>query len=252
MAHPAFSVLEVHFARFRPRWKGNVLMSVVQPVLLVLAFGVAVGRYVGDIDGMPYLDYVVPGMIAAGALQMAILDATYPVRGNMFWLKLYDIQAAAPLRVADILGGHIGFLALKVAVSSSVFLVVAGLAGVLHSVWAVVLVPIAVLVALAGALPTFAFSTAVGNPTYLELIIRCGLLPMTLFAGVFYPVQSLPAVVRPFAYVSPLWHGVEVSRAASSGVLSVGAAAGHVLCLLIWAAAGWWFAARAFRTQLRR
>jgi lipooligosaccharide transport system permease protein len=252
MTLPAVTVLEAHFTRFRPRWKGNLLMTLVQPVLLVLAFGVVVGRYVGDIDGMPYIDYVVPGMIAAGALQMAILDGTYPVRGNMYWLKLYDVQAAAPLRVADILGGHIGFLTAKVAVSSAVFLIVGGVAGVLHSAWAIVVVPVAVLVALAGALPTFAFSVAVGNPTYLELIIRCGLLPMTLFAGVFYPVESLPVGVRLFAYVSPLWHGVELCRGASYGALPFWPAAGHVAALLLWAAAGWWFAARAFGTRLSR
>jgi lipooligosaccharide transport system permease protein len=73
---------------------------------------------------------------------------------------------------------------------------------------------------------------------------------MTLFSGVFFPVQSLPAVPRALAYVSPLWHGVELCRAATLGAGQSGALAGHAAYLGLWGIGGYLLARARFARRL--
>jgi lipooligosaccharide transport system permease protein len=67
---------------------------------------------------------------------------------------------------------------------------------------------------------------------------------------VFFPVESLPVVLRWIAYVLPLWHGVDLSRAATLGIAPAWPVAGHLVYLAVWAALGWWLAHRQFSKRL--
>lgn len=248
---PALAVFEYFLVAYRRTWRGSALSSFLLPLLTMLGFGVGVGAYVDEgIGGVRYLDYIVPGLIASTALQVAIADSSWPVLGNFAWIKIYFAQAAAPLRVADILGGHLAFVLFRVLASSGAFLLVAAAFGALHSPWALVTLPLVLLIGLAVAAPTFAYSSSVRSDSYLALLFRFGVIPMTLFAGVFFPVESLPTVLRWLAYASPLWHGVDLSRAATLGTAPQWSISGHLLYLAAWATAGWILAHRRFRQRL--
>jgi lipooligosaccharide transport system permease protein len=251
MASPGLAVLEYHLVSYRRTWRGSVLSSFVLPLLTMLGFGVGVGAYVrSGVGGVPYLDWVVPGLIASTALQVAFGDATWPVLGNFEWMRVYFAQASAPLRVADILGGHLAFVLFRTVTSTAAFLLVAAGFGALHSGWALLTLPLAALLGLAAAAPVFAFSASITTDSYLALLMRFVLVPMTLFSGVFFPVEALPAVLRWLAYALPLWHGVDLSRAATLGTAPTWSVPGHLLYLAAWAAAGWWLAHRRFRRRL--
>ncbi|HEX8347755.1 MAG TPA: ABC transporter, partial [Actinoplanes sp.] len=108
---PTLAVYEYHMVGYRRTWRGSVMYSFVLPLLTMLGFGVGVGAYVDrGIGGVPYLDWIVPGLIASTAMQVAVGESTWPVLGNFEWMRVYFAQAAAPLRVVDILGGHLGFV----------------------------------------------------------------------------------------------------------------------------------------------
>lgn len=248
---PALAVIEFHLVGYRRTWRGSALGSFVLPLLTMLGFGVGVGAYVrGGIGGVPYLDWLVPGLIASTAMQVAVAEATWPVLSKFEWLKTYFAQAAAPLRVADILGGHLAYMMLRVLISSAAFLAVAAAFGTLHSWWALGTLPVAVLVGLAVAAPTTAYSSSVSSDSYLAILVRFAVLPMSLFSGVFFPVESLPTVLRWVAYALPLWHGVDVSRAATLGGAPSWAQSVHLLYLAAWAGGGWFLAHRQFRRRL--
>ncbi|HEX6968583.1 MAG TPA: ABC transporter permease [Micromonosporaceae bacterium] len=247
----ALAVLEYHLLTYRRTWRGSSLSSFLLPLLTMLGFGVGVGSYVaGGVNGVPYLDYIVPGLIAVTAMQTAIGESTWPVLSGFQWTKTYAAQAAAALRVTDILNGHLSYVLLRVLLSSFVFLLVAAAFGALHSPWSLVAPPIAVLVGLAVAAPTFAFSASVTNDNALSLLYRFAVIPMTLFAGVFFPVESLPVALRWLAYLSPLWHGVDLCRAATLGVAPEWSALGHLLYLAAWSGGGLALAYRCFRSRL--
>ncbi|MEU8242107.1 ABC transporter permease [Actinoplanes missouriensis] len=244
-------VFEYHLVNYRRTWRSSALSTLLLPLLTMVGFGLGVGGYVeGGIDGVPYLDWMVPGLIASTAMQAAIGESTWPVLSYFEWLKVYFAQAAAPLRVADILGGHLAFMMFRVLLSVTAFLLIAALFGTLHSVWALAVLPISVLTGLAVAAPVTAYSASVSSDSYLAILVRFAVLPMSLFSGVFFPLDSLHPVLRAVAWTLPLSHGVDLSRTATLG-LGVGwADLGQVLYLLLWCAAGWFLALRRFGRRL--
>ncbi|MCW3838886.1 ABC transporter permease [Micromonospora yasonensis] len=248
---PALGVLGYYLVAYRRTWRAGVFSSFLLPVLTVVGFGVGVGAYVNrGVGGVPYLDWLVPGLIASAALQTAVAESTWPVHSNFKWIRTYHAQVAAPLRVGDIVAGHLAFVLFRVVTSVVAFLLVTALFGALRSPWALTVPLVVLLLGLAVAAPTFAFSAAVPSDSYLALFFRFAVIPMTLFAGVFFPVEQLPGGLRQLAYLTPLWHGVDLCRAATLGVPPQWSVAGHLLYLAAWAAAGWLLATRVFRRSL--
>jgi lipooligosaccharide transport system permease protein len=244
-------VLEYHLVNYRRTWRSSALSSFVLPLLTMLGFGVGVGAYVtGGVQGVPYLDWMVPGLIASTAMQTAMGESSWPVLSYFAWLRSYFAQAAAPLKVTDILDGHLAFVVFRVLTTCSAFLLIAFAFGTLHSWWALATLPIAGLVGLAIAAPTFAYAATIRSDSYLAILFRVGMVPMTLFSGVFFPVESLPWALKWLAYVLPLWHGVDLSRAATLGVAPVWPVTWHLLYLVVWIGAGWLLAQRQFRRRL--
>jgi lipooligosaccharide transport system permease protein len=248
---PSLYVLEYHLVSYRRVWRSSALSTLVMPLLTMLGFGVIVGGYVsGGVAGVPYLDWIVPGLVASTAVQAAIGEATWPVLAGFEWLKIYFAQAAAPLRVGDILAGHLAFMAFRVLLSATAFLTVAAVFGAVHSWWAPLALVVALLVGLAVAAPTVAYSASITSDGYLAVLLRFAILPMSLFSGVFFPLESLPVVLRWVAYALPLWHGVDLSRSAMLGLAPGWLGLLHVLYLLVWCAAGWSLARRRFERKL--
>jgi lipooligosaccharide transport system permease protein len=248
---PALAVLHFYLVGYRRTWRAGVFSSFLLPVLTMVGFGLGVGAYIDQgVGGVPYLDWIVPGLIASTALQTAIADSTWPVFGNFEWTKNYLAQSAAPLRVGDILGGHLLYVLFRVFLSIAAFLLVTALFGALRSPWALVVPLVVALLVLAVATPSFAYSASVSSDNWLVMLFRFGVIPMTLFAGVFFPVESLPTGLRWLAYASPLWHGVDLCRAATLGVAPSWSVPGHLLYLAAWALVGALLAHRAFRRRL--
>lgn len=251
MAHPAVAALELNLVGYRRTFRGSLAGSFLLPTLTMLGFGLGVGAYIDSgVAGVPYLDWIVPGLVASTALQTAVAESTFPVHSRFRWIRTYHALAASPLRVTDILLGQLLFLLFRVLTTSLVFVSVAAAFGTLHSAWAVAVLPVVCLLAVAVGNPTCAFTASVSSDSYLALLFRFGVIPMTLFAGVFFPVESLPLGLRWLAYASPLWHAVDLCRAATLGVAPAWSVPGHLGYLGLWAAFGWLLARAAFRRQL--
>lgn len=253
MAHPTLAVLEFNLVGYRRTWRGSMLSSFVLPVLFVLGFGLGVGRYVdagGQLGNVSYLDYIVPGMIASTALQVAFGESSWPVLSKFMWIRTYHAMVAAPLRMVDILAGDLMFLTLRVLSTTAVFLGVTALFGAVSSLWALIVVPVCGLLGLAVAAPIFAYAARVEVDSYFPLLQRFAIIPMTLFAGVFFPITALPVGLRVLAYASPLWHAVVICRDATFGVMHLWPTVWHLAYLALWAGGGFWLALRAYRRRL--
>lgn len=252
MARPAAAVLEYFLVGYRRVWRGSVFSSFVLPLLFFLGMGVMVGSYVdrgGGLD-VPYVDFIAPGLLAFTALQIGMAEASFPVFGAFKWTKIYYAIAAAPPRASEIIAGTLAFIALRILASVTVFLGVMAAFGAVRSWWALAAPVVATLFGLAVAAPTAAFSASVDADNMLALLFRFGQLPMVLLSGVFFPVDQLPEALRPFAYVMPLWHGVELCRAATLGVAPPWPAPLHLLYLAVWLVAGWYLVRVRFTKRL--
>ncbi|HEY2792508.1 MAG TPA: ABC transporter permease [Micromonosporaceae bacterium] len=255
MASPTISVVNYHLNGYARTWRGTVLSSFVMPVLFVVGFGISVGSLVnagGRLGGgLTYLQFIAPGMIASTALQLAFGEATWPALSRFEWNRIYESMAATPLRIRDILGGDILFMLFRIVTTSAVFLGVTALFGAIQSWWGLLVPLICGLLGISFAAPMFALTGAVKTGNAFAFIGRFLVIPMTLFAGVFFPVSALHEGVRWLAYISPLWHGVQLCRAATSTDHgSLAAAAEHVAYLLLWALVGGALAYRSFTRRL--
>jgi lipooligosaccharide transport system permease protein len=239
--HPAFAALSYWFIQYRRTWRSGVFSSFVIPLMWLAAIGLGVGGYIDQAPGTPgvnYLSYLAPGLLASVILTAAGGECTWPVYGAIKWNRQYLAMLATPLRVVDILLGHLGFVAARMLMNAVAFFVAMALFGTLHSARAPLAVVAAVLTGLAAATPTYAFAVAVKSESRFPVLYRFGVVPVTLFSGVFFPIDQLPGLLRVLAWLSPLWHGVELCRAATLAVSPALPVAMHVGYLMLWVGAG--------------
>lgn len=252
---PAFAVLEMHLVNFRRTWRGSTFGFVVLPVLIMLGFGITVGHFIdagGRLGPVRYLDYIVPSQVAVGAMNLGFFESAWPVHGRFRWTHIYEAMVATPLRVADLVGGELLFIVVRLVAMAVIFLGVAAVFGAVHSPGVLAVPVVCTLLGLAVAGPCHAFAASVDSDSYFPLLMRFVLVPAGLFSGVYFPISGLPEVLRWLAYLLPLWHAVDLCRAATlpGGHLSMPALLGHLAYLLLWVGVGYWLALRAYRRHL--
>jgi lipooligosaccharide transport system permease protein len=246
--------LEFFFAQYRRVWRGTAISSVVTPVLFLLAFGFGLGTLVDrttDLpDGITYLEFVAPGLIAATAMQIASFEASWPVLSAIKWSRQYHAMLASPLRVRDVLIGHQAFIAFRMLMTASVYLAAIAAFGAVNSPLGILAIPVAVLVGVAFAAPIAAWGAYTENEASFVAIFRFLILPMFLFSGTFFPIEQLPEALQLVAYVTPLWHGVDLARQLTLGDVRLWSALGHLAYLLGFIAVGLTVAYYSYRRRL--
>jgi lipooligosaccharide transport system permease protein len=241
---------------YRRTWRGTVITSFVAPLLYVLAMGVLLG---GFIDGDPkvlegatsYFDFVVPGLIAAHAMQTAVGETTYPVMAMIKWQRIYDAMLATPLACRDLVAAHLSFVLFRLATTCGVYTLVLAPFGVYASWWG----PFAafgsqLLVGMVFATWVYGFSARLKSEEGFGLLFRLGVFPLFLFSGAFFPVSNLGTVGSWIARITPLWHGVNLSRMFALDHVTWWIAGVNVAVLLVLAVAGWVWAVTGLERRL--
>lgn len=248
--------LEFFFAQYRRVWRGTVVSSVVTPVVYLLALGVGMGAFLGDVTWRgttyDYFAFVAPGLLAATAMQVATFEASWPVLSAVKWSRQYHAMLATPLRVRDVVFGHQAFIGARMLMTAAVYLAVIAAFGGVESSLAVLAIPVAALVGLAYSAPIAAWSARSENEASFVTIFRFVILPMFLFSGTFFPITELPRPLELIAYATPLWHGVDLCRQLILGDVFGWIALVHVLYLVAWVVVGLALALVTYRRRLVR
>lgn len=252
----ALRVLEGRARTYRHTWKGSAVSTFLHPVLFLLAMGVGLGSLVdrgagaATLEGATYLEFLAPGLLAATAMQTGTGDSSWPVMAGMKWLKTYPAALATPISHRDLVVGHLTWVTLRILLATGAFVLAMVLFGATTPArGALALLP-ATLTGLAFAGVVTAFSARLVNDYHLSSLFRFGIMPMFLFSGTFFPVSQLPALLQPLAYATPLWHGVQMSRAASMGVATAWPLWIHAGYLVVLVLVGTVLAMRAFARRL--
>jgi lipooligosaccharide transport system permease protein len=252
---PAFRELAYWLDRYRRTWRGSAVMSVANPLLFVAAIGAGLGKLVDQHDsvylhGVSYLKFMAPGLVAAAAMQIAYLESAGPVLQSARPGGNYRTAVAAPMRPADVLAGHLLFIAFRIALSAAAVIAVITATGVIGPATAIELLPAAVLTGLAFATPVAAFAVTVDRPVALNAVYRFVIMPLYMFSGTFYPTAQLPAWLRGAVLFSPLWHGVQLCRSITLGTATPAGTAVHLAVLAVLVVAGVLAASRTYTRQL--
>lgn len=243
-ARRAFSL---QMALYKHVWHGTVFTSVLLPLLYMVSIGIGVGAYIdpASLGGLDYAAFIAPGLICSVAVMMLGNDMVFPVFGGYAdWGGHYLAQRATPLRPVDILNGHLVYsVFFRPFTNCTIVAVVMAFFGVYTS-WSAVFAVIAAALVSASMAPWLHFwASSLKNDANLNMIFRFAVMPISLFSGVFFPASDMPGFLQPLIWISPLWHGTELARAATADVAPALPPYVHIAYLLLLAVAGW-FAAR--------
>lgn len=252
MAIPATSVLGYHLVGYRRTWRSSVFSTFLMPLIFLSAIGLGVGGYVNSSGrlGIDYVSYLAPGVLASTALNVAVGESTFRIYAQLEWDRMYEAMLATPIRVVDLLLGQVAFIGFRVLISVVVFLGAMLAFGTVHSGLGVLVIPVGLLLGLASATPTVAFTGTQHSDSGFGLYFRLAVVPVSLFSGVFFPISQLPAVIQPLAWLSPLWHGVQLCRGLTLGQLPLWPSLGHAAYLVLWAVGGFLLCWRIFTRRL--
>jgi lipooligosaccharide transport system permease protein len=217
-------VIEHRALQYRRTYRASLFSSFGIPVLFLTAMGLGLGGYVDQnpdpsLAGLTYLQFLAPGLLAATVMQAGSFEAAFPILGGLQWNKIFHAMFATPIRPLDVALGNIVWIAIRLTMVAVVFAVIVVAFGASRSSLIILAIPAAVLTGLAFTTPIMAFTATQRTPDRFAAMFRFGITPLFLFSGTFYPVESLPSFLQPIAWISPLWHGVDLCRALMLGTI---------------------------------
>lgn len=220
---PALRLVERNIVAWKGIWL--VFLSVLlEPILFLLSIGVGVGELVGDVEGpggqpVPYRAFVATGLLAAAAMFGPVFDATFNFFVKLKYFQLYDGVLATPMRPGDVIVGEVLWSLLRACIYSGAFLATMAVLGLVESWWALLALPVAILIG-------YAFAGAgLGATTFMRSFIdfdfvNLAILPMFLLSATFFPLSQYPEGVQWLVRLTPLYQGVVLERALVFGELS--------------------------------
>jgi lipooligosaccharide transport system permease protein len=246
-------LIERHALAYRHAWL--VLASgFFEPLFYLLSIGVGLGELVGTVRvaGHPvsFTSFVAPALLATSAMNGAIFDSTFNIFFRLKYAKLYDSVLATPMRAAELAMGEIGWALIRGGLYACAFMVIMLAMGLVHSVWAVLDIPVALLIG-------FAFAGAgMGATTFIRSwqdfeYVTLTTLPMFLFSGTFYPLSVYPRPIQFVVDCTPLYQGIALLRGLTLGNVGPGML-WHVLYLAVMGTAGLTLAGRRIGRLLLR
>src|SRR3954451_17179433 len=147
---PSVRVLQHNLVVYKRTWRGSIVFSFLNPVTYLAAMGLGLGSLIkgpraATLGGYTYLQFVAPGLLAATVMQVATAESMFPIMGGIKWFKTYHAMLATPIRVRDLVGGQLLWIAVRLSLVATTFTLVITVFGISESVTAVLAIPAAVL-----------------------------------------------------------------------------------------------------------
>ncbi|SDR84408.1 ABC transporter permease [Agrococcus carbonis] len=201
-----------------------VAIGVGSPFLFLLGLGLGLGLLVDanqgaqGVDGVPYLVFIAPALSMATAMQTAAQENTYGVFGGFKWFPMFFAMNGTPIGPAHIAVGFQVSVLVRVLLPLVAFSAVMIVFGIGTATGALLLIPIGLLLATAAGFAVMAWvSTQTEDRGQLSFVERFVVVPLTLFSGTYFPLETLPAFLHWIGWISPLWHAAELGRSALYG-----------------------------------
>jgi lipooligosaccharide transport system permease protein len=218
--------LRVTEYRMRNMWKWRnsiIAFGVGNPILYLASVGLGVGLLVdensGGVDGVPYLVFLAPALLAAAAIQGGQDEVTFPTLAGFIWEKLFFAMRATTLTGGQIADGVLIAAAVRVVFTTTAYWSVLCLFRAVEWTTALPLIAVSTFAGLCWAALMLAVSANVTNEDgFLSFTWRLVIMPMFLFSGTFYPLSSLPLALQWIGWISPLYHATQLGRWLSYGM----------------------------------
>lgn len=228
----ALRIVERNLLVYRRMW--IVFFSgVFEPIFYLFSIGIGLGEIVGDVAAgnqpVSYAAFVAPALLAASAMNGAVYEI-FNIFFKLKYDKVYDAMLATPLRPGDVAIGEISWTLLRGVQYAAGFTIVMVAMGLAKSPLVLLAVPAAVLIGFAFGAVGMAATTFMTSWQQFDLI-QLTTLPLFLFSATFYPLQVYPGWLQTVAQFSPLYHGVELIRGLTLGIMDA-SLLGHAAVLV--------------------
>jgi lipooligosaccharide transport system permease protein len=204
---------------YASNWKTNLLPPLIEPFIYLFAMGLGVGHYIDTIDGVDYLSFVAPGIIATTAILRATFECTYGSYFRMAFQSTYDAIISTPVNAEEVSLGDIFWGATRSFINVVVVVAVLAAFGRVPLMW----IPAILLLQFVSGLNFGALSLAVTSKIhqteYFNFYLSGIIFPAELLTGAFFPVSRLPEILQPIAWIVPLTSMVDLTRAMMLGRL---------------------------------
>lgn len=212
LSHLVWRILIRHLLVYRKTWKVNLSFNFFEPLLYLGALGYGLGAYVQPMEGIPYLNYLAPGLIASSAMFATAYECTYGTFIRLEYQKTVHAIIATPATLEDVVMGDMLFGAFKAVLYGAVILLVVTVLGLVTSPWALLVPLILALSGMLFAAVSLTWTGLVPNIDSFNYFFSLIVTPLFLFSGVFFPLSGMPAIVQQIAWFSPLYHLVNLTR----------------------------------------
>jgi lipooligosaccharide transport system permease protein len=199
-------------------------LAIANPVLYLISIGLGVGAYIDKntggmgVDGVSYVTFLAPALLATAAIQGAIDESVYPTLEGFKWNKTFFSMNATPLSGNHIAMGVFLNSLIRVIFTAVIYWLVMLAFGVLESPRAWLAIFTAVMAGAAfGALMQALAGMLENEDVFFTVLGRFVIMPLFLFSGTFYPLTNMPIYLQWIGWISPLWHATELGRWLSYG-----------------------------------
>jgi len=218
----AYRVWQRHVKVYTKLYLSSLTLNFIEPILYLTAMGMGLGVFVKEMGGVPYINYIAPGIVAYSSMFATSGECTYGTFVRMTFQKTFDAILATPVNLNDLVAGEIMWGATKSALYGTVILAAISAMGLVGSPMVLAAIPVLFISGLIFAELAIMYVSMVRGIDWFNYYFTLVITPMFLFSGVFFPLSGLPAWVEKVAFFMPLYHLVNVLRELSQGRWPVG------------------------------
>jgi lipooligosaccharide transport system permease protein len=198
---------------FFKTYQVNFIPPLVEPVLYLIALGIGLGTFIGEIEGVSYIRFIAPALLAISIMNSSFFECTYASFVRMYYMKTFDAMVATPLSLDEVIAGELFWGATRSFIYASIMLVILILFGVVDLPSSLLIIPFSFFGGLLFASIGMCFTAITPGIDELNYPSFLFITPMFLFSGTFFPLSVLPGPVQAIAIAFlPLTHVVNITR----------------------------------------
>ena len=218
-----YTMLRRDVMRMCSIWVQTFLPSVMTSILYFLVFGTVLGSHIGAMQGVPYITFVVPGLVLLAIVTTSYANSSFYFFTSKFFARSLDEILVSPtppwLLVAGFAGGGLIRGVLVGTLVLIVSLIFTGLSLTLHSI--LIIACFAVLTSLTFSLAGLVNGIYATTIDGINIVPTFVLTPMVYLGGVFYSVHTLPGWWQDVTYLNPRFYLINGFRYGFLGITDV-------------------------------
>jgi len=238
-----------HATAWKRFYRTSIVLNFVEPITGLVGLGLGLGSYIHAINGVSFIQFIGPGLVAVTAMNATTFDALFSTYNFLHENRVYPSMITSPLSEDDLTAGTMLWQATRSLLYGGTFLLIILLFHLVHSWWALLVLPVLVLTGIMFAAPAMAIASIVKAFDQMFYYITLVVTPMFTFSGIFFPPSRMPPAVQTAIWFTPLYHVAHLIRGLVLGQIS-GSLLVDLLWMLVFTAIMLLFPARLIRRKL--